>query len=548
MKRVVLSLVVLAAALAAGALRNRTEAQDDLNTSASVGFAIRPSAILQVGKATLWTPEDREQFAIENGDIPFEEADELDTDLDPAVYRSMKEAAQRAAAPSKPLMLAPEGPLAPPTLKGINFEGITQAAACGTCRPPDTHGAVGPSNFVEVVNTRIVVYNKATPTPALLLSTSLTAFFGATESLFDPRVAYDQAWNRWVIVATRRAASSTDPVRRWFLAVSTTGNPAGAYFKYQVFFGGGPFNAGDWWDYPNLGMDQDAVLVTGNIFDTPTGPFKFAAMMPIAKARIYNGLAFGVPVFTGLAATLAPPIVQDQNKNAYFVAANNFTHLHLYRGENMSNAGQATLVLQALLNVPDYAVPPAAPQVGTADRLDTLDRRFVYASAQYGDSLWNVHTINLGGFAAPKFYQIDTEGVGANTLKQSGFFFESNTSHDFNASIAANTGNEAFVTWSSTDVANPNVLLRHQARVRISGRQPVQPLGVITAGSALFTSPTFYNPSISAVERWGDYSAVSLDPTAVVGCASNRRAWIVNERIINATNWGTRIARIGFCP
>src|SRR4029453_18647172 len=137
--------------------------------------------------------------------------------------------------------------------------------------------------------------------------------------------------------------------RRWFLAVSTTGNPAGAYFKYQVFFGGGPLNAGDWWDYPNLGMDQDAVLVTGNIFDTPTGPFKFAAMMPIAKARIYNGLAFAVPVFTGLAATLAPPIVLDQNKDAYFVAANNFTQLHLYRCDDLSNAGEATIVLQSLI-------------------------------------------------------------------------------------------------------------------------------------------------------------------------------------------------------
>jgi hypothetical protein len=34
----------------------------------------------------------------------------------------------------------------------------------------------------------------------------------------------------------------------------------------------------------------------------------------------------------------------------------------------------------------------------------------------------------------------------------------------------------------------------------------------------------------------------------VVGCAANRRAWINNETIINATNWGSRIARIGFCP
>jgi hypothetical protein len=548
MKSVVASVAVVAAAIVVGAQGDRTEAQSaSPNASAEIGVVIRPSAVIQVGKATLWTPGDRERFEAEMGDLKLEEADEFETDLDPNVYQSMKMKAEREAAFSRPLTLAPE-PEAPATLKVINFEGISQGPACGTCRPPDTFGAVGVSHFVEVVNTRIVVYNKAEPTPALLLSTNLAAFFGATEALFDPRVVYDQTWNRWVIVATRRAVSATDAVRRWYLAVSTTSNPTGSFFKYVVSFGGGPFNAGDWWDYPHLGMDQDAVLVTGNIFDTPTGPFRFAAMMPFAKARVYNGLGFSVPVFTGLAATLAPPIVLDQNKDAYFVAANNFTSLHLYRGENMSNAGEATMTLQALVDVPDYAVPPSAPQPSTAEKLDTLDRRFVNASTQYGDSLWNVHTINRAGFATPRFYQIDTEGPGANTLKQSGFFFESGTSHDFNATIAANTLNEAFVTWNSTDATNPLVSLRHQARVRISGRQGADPLGVIPAGTALFTSPASYNPSTATVERWGDYSVVSPDPTAVVGCAANRRAWVVNERIIDAATWGTRIARIGFCP
>jgi hypothetical protein len=366
-------------------------------------------------------------------------------------------------------------------------------------------------------------------------------------------VVYDQVWNRWVLVATRRSTSATDTVRRFFLAASTSGNPCGPYFVYSsVGFGGGPFNNGDWWDFPGLGMDQDAVLVTGNIFDTPTGPFKFAALMPIAKAPIYNGLGFSVPVFTGLVGTLQPPIVFDQNKDAYLLAASNNTHLHLYRGENLSNAFEATLVLQALVDVPDYGLPPNAPQLGTAQLLDTGDRRFVNASTQVGDSLWNVHTINVAGFATPRFYELDTEGAGANTVKQQGIFFESSTSHDFNASIAANSTREAFVTWNATDVAHANVALRHNARVRFSGRQPADAVGVIGAGFALFTSPTALtgNPSATAgVQRWGDYSAVSLDPSLGVtaGCGANRRAWIVNEKINAAAVWGSRIGRIGFC-
>ena len=447
---------------------------------------------------------------------------------------------------TKPTAPRIAGPLAPPVIKTLNFEGVSQSGSY----PPDTHGAVGPSHVVEVVNTRVVVYNKA---GTLLKNTALNSFFGSTEFLFDPRVVYDQTWNRWVIIATRRTTSTTDPVLKFFLAVSTTDDPAGNYYVYSnLQYGGGSFNAGDWFDFPALGMDQDAVLVTSNVFDTPNGGFKFAFMTPIAKARIYNGLGFSVPAFTGLASTLQPPIVFDQNNSAYFVAANNGTGLHLYRGQNLSNPSQASLVLQSIVPVTAYSIPPSAPQLGTTQKIDTLDKRFVNASTQVSDSLWNVHTIKLGIFAAPKFYQIDTEGTGANTLKQSGFFFEGGTSFDFNASIAANASGEAFVTWNSTDVSNATVANRHNARIRISGRQAADTLGVIPAGSTVVTSGVALTGNLSStagIQRWGDYSAVSLDPTpgTTAGCSANRRAWIINEKINAASTWGSRIARIGFC-
>jgi hypothetical protein len=382
------------------------------------------------------------------------------------------------------------------------------------------------------------VYNKS---GGLLLSRTLQALFGSGEFIFDPRVVYDQTWGRWVVVATRRSASATDTVRRFYLAISKTSDPAGAYWVYWVPFGGGPFNNGDWFDYPQLGMDQDAVFVTANVFDTPTGGFRFAALCPIAKARIYNGLGFGSPVFTGLLPTLAPPIVLDQNNNAYFVAANNKTHLHLYRGANMSNAFQATLVLQAQVNVPAYAVPPSAPQPGTTAKLDTLDARFLNASTQVGDSLINVHTINVVGYATPKWYDIDTEGAGANTLKQSGFFIEASYSHDFNASIVANASRELFVSWNSTAV----VTSPHQARIRVSGKLPAD--AAISAGTSVWTSGVALTGNGGAVQRWGDYSAVTTDPSSTSTCGANRRAWFSNEKINAAAAWGSRFGKFGFC-
>jgi hypothetical protein len=170
--------------------------------------------------------------------------------------------------------------------------------------------------------------------------------------------------------------------------------------------------------------------------------------------------------------------------------------------------------------------------------LDTGDARFVNTSTQTGNSLWQVHTINFVGFAAPRFYQIDTV---ANTVVQSGVFFATATSFDFNASIAATASNDAFVTWTATDPSAGT-----NAQVRFSGRRSSDPLNSMPAGSALIGSATCittnFDPNFG-LQRWGDYSAVTVDPS------NSTLAWIVNETIRTSGGsvvWGSRIGKIGF--
>jgi hypothetical protein len=441
--------------------------------------------------------------------------------IDTATYRVAKNGANALGPVREKPVIQPATPLGPVPILG-NFEGVNQTLA-GGARPPDTEGAVGHTQFVEVVNQRVVVYNK---TGGQLKSTALGAFFGTSESIFDPRVVYDRDWQRWVLVATRRSTSSTDTVRRFFLAVSRTSDATGAYFIYFVSFNGGPFNNGDWWDFPQLGIDQDAVLVTGNIFDTPTGPFRFAALLPVAKARVYNGLSFSVPIFTGLVGTLAPPIVRDQNAATFLIAApTNSNALRKYTLRDSSRVPGVALFGPVNIGVPAYSIPPDAHQFGTTDRLDTSDGRFVNASTQKGNDLWQVHTIALGSFPAPKFYRINT---ATNTVTTSGFFFASSGSDDWNASIAANDSNQAIATWSST-----NSGLGINAQVRVTS-------GPSGAGTVLFTSPTFYNPSIDNPERWGDYSAITVDPVL------QNHAWLVNEKINSQSVWGSRFGHVTF--
>ena len=482
--------------------------------------AIAPTGTLEVAPATIL--EAQPNYVIEQPvparEIPFR----------PTMDRSDYDAAKARANFYGPGAAKPFtetfAPLATPVIRLTNFNGHS---ATEGLRPPDTHGAVGTTHFVQVTNSHIDMWTRQN-TAALPLAKSVTlaTFFGYTaQTLFDPRVVYDSTWNRWIVTAEAFAESAT--VQRFFIGISTSADPTGSFFIYNLnvnFFGNNNF-----WDFPQLGMDQDAVLFTANIFNgnTSLGADFFA----IAKARLYNGLGFSVPVFTGLVGTLAPPIVRDQNASTFLIAAPpSGTSFSKYTVTNTSRAGIG-LTGPISITVPSYSVPPSAHQVGTTKLLDTSDSRFVNASTQSGNDLWQTHTIALGGFPAPKFYRINTS---ANTVSQSGSYFASGTSDDFNASIAANDAGDCFVTYTSTDAT-----AGRNAQVRLSGK--LSAAAGISAGPNAFISNTFYHPSADNPERWGDYSAVTTDPL------NSANAWLVNEKV-NAGGllWGSRIVRFGF--
>jgi hypothetical protein len=481
---------------------------------------IAPAATLEVAPATVVDaqPNYVTEQPLPPREIPFR----------PTMDRSEYDAAKARAnfyGPGAPKPFTETfAPLATPVIRTTNFNGHSSTEGL---RPPDTHGAVGPNHFVQITNSHIDMWTRQnTATLPLAKSVTLATFFGyTTETLFDPRVVYDSTWNRWIVTADAFAESAT--VQRFFIAVSTSADPTSTFFIYNLnvnFFGNNNF-----WDFPQLGMDQDAVLFTANIFSGPT--FLGADFFAIAKARLYNGLGFTVPVFTSLVGTLAPPIVRDQNASTFLIAApSSGTTFSKYTVTNTSRAG-ISLTGPVSITVPSYSVPPAAPQPGTVKLLDTSDSRFVNASTQSGNDLWQTHTITLGSFAAPKFYRLNTS---TNTVSQSGFYFASATSYDFNASIAANDAGDCFVTWTSTDPSAAN-----NAQVRLSGKRSAD--AGISAGPNANTSPTFYNASADNPERWGDYSAVTTDPLN----AAN--AWLVNEKVTgNRAIWGSRIVRFGF--
>ncbi|MFE1884103.1 hypothetical protein [Streptomyces diastatochromogenes] len=420
-----------------------------------------------------------------------------------------------------------------------SFEGLSQPCCL---RPPDTTGAVGKGQFVEVVNgAGFGVFSKSDG--SLLKNVSFASFFGySAKDIFDPRVLYDKKWNRWVISAEAFPESST--VQKVFYAVSTSSD-ATKSFLISTF--DPPENPGDFYDFPQLGLDQDAVIVTANIFDSSLNYVRTRAF-GLAKADLYNGIPTGFLYFDlGTPGTVAPPVVEDNNANSFLVAAAPTDNkLSLYKASGLGRSSE-NIVHEPDVAVASYTVPPAARQPGTSSLLDSSDSRFSQNSTQIGNQLLNIHTIDDGGLPTPTWYQINTD---TDTLTNGGVVVESGTSDDFNASVAGspvggsatNAIGRMFFTWSSTQVNSPT----HQVRVKSGGRLATDGPNVV-GGNTHSTASTFYDPSGDLVERWGDYSAVTINPSSTNTCAVGNRAYVVNERQISTTSWGSRIGRLGFC-
>jgi hypothetical protein len=230
--------------------------------TASAQQSLRPELILDVD-----APQEvnaQPNFVMAQPLAPF--AIPFRSTMGESAYAAAKQQANSAYAPgvSKPFPLAPT-PLGPPVIKTNNFNGHTESDGLF---PPDTHGAIGANHFVEVTNSHFDVFSKASP-PTLVKSVTLATFFSYTaETLFDPRVVYDQTWQRWIVSAVAFPESTT--VQRLFIGISKTSDPTGEFFIYNVDVDF--FNNNDFYDFPQLGIDQDAVLFTANIFNSNFHP------------------------------------------------------------------------------------------------------------------------------------------------------------------------------------------------------------------------------------------------------------------------------------
>ena len=453
----------------------------------------------------------------------------------------------------------PSPVLASPQTLGLNFTGATLGETGAF--PPDTMGAVGPTQFVVAVNNRIKVFDKTTGVAGALNATTNTFFNSVRNgiSTSDPRVRYDRLSGRWFIIIINVSTPN-----RVLLAVSDnatiTAGTVWTFFFFQQDQVSPIGESGCLSDYPTLGIDANALYIGVNQFCPSFGG---TTAFVVRKSSVLGAGPIVTSAFRGLTGTpggsglYTPQGVDNYDSSAtegYFVGVDNATFGTLVVRRVSDPGGTPVLSPNAFITVPSTSFPLTVPHLGntngTNGRLDGLDDRLFAAHIRNG-RLWTAQNISVDNTGttvgvrtrnAARWYELSGLNTGAPTLVQAGTLFAATPAnseddrHYWIPSIMVSGQGHAALGVSA---AGTNEFV-NAATV---GRLASDPLGTLGAPILYTSSATAYNPPGNTGDtrgrrRWGDYSYTSLDP------CDDMTMWTIQEFTDSLDSYGARIVKL----
>jgi hypothetical protein len=444
----------------------------------------------------------------------------------------------------------PLAPTPPAVTVGLNFDGQNDNDTLHLLGvkfvPPDTNGAVGATQFVQIVNVTLAVYSKTTGARVLgpaLISSVWKDFGGPCEAGNggDPVVLYDQLADRWFISQLQFNSNFTS--NQECIAVSTSTDATGAYNRYQFDFGSTlP-------DYPKYAVWPDAYYSSQNMFIPSGGTFSFAGARACALDRASmlaghpaNMICFQTSVASLLPSNLDGSTLPPAGEPNFFVDIADASDLNLFQfhvdfmtSANSTFSAPALVAVAPFSEVCAFAINRACiPQPPTGERLDSLGDRLMFRLAyrNFGDheSLVVNHTVAGGALAGVRWYEIRSPR-SAPFVFQQGTVVDPNTSFWMGSIAMDHVGNIALGFSASSKALNPSVF----AAVRAS----TDPLGAMSGPEVLVTGSGVQSQSFN---RWGDYSSLAVDPS------DDCTLWYTQEyyKTSGSFNWSTRITSFKF--
>ncbi|HMJ05259.1 MAG TPA: hypothetical protein VK474_03295 [Chthoniobacterales bacterium] len=438
--------------------------------------------------------------------------------------------------------------------------GVGLASFAPASNPPDVNGRVGATQYVQWNNTSFAIFDKNTGALQYGPAAGNTLFQAlggvcATHNDGDPVVNYDVLAGRWILsqFAVNGPAGS---LSHQCVAISQTGDATGAYYLYDFLTDGANFV-----DYPHMATWPDGYYMSAHIFNAAGTSFLAARiyvferdkMLAGQPARQLSSNLLGNP-YGFLPAdldSLTPPAAGE----AEFLLGPGATTATTYSARAAVTWGaspsltltQGTIVNAAYNNPPCVGggracVPQPAPAV-TADYLDNISGHLMFRLAYRNNGtqaapqeslLTNITvrgaTTARGGL---RWYEFRNSG---NSITQPTIFqqstFDPDTSYRWLGSIAMDKdGNIALGYSKSSTAVKPSIFL--------TGRLASDPINTMGAEVSMTAG---LGVQQGGGNRWGDYSAMTLDP--VDQCSF----YYTNEylKTNGAFNWSTRVASYRF--
>ena len=461
--------------------------------------------------------------------------------------------------------------LSAPTPTGVSWDGVGVGLAgfVPSSNPPDTNGRVGAKQYVQWNNTSFAVFNKTTgallygPAAGNTLFQSLGGVC-ATHNDGDPVVAFDILAGRWIL--SQFVVGADPEFSHQCVAVSQTEDATGAYFLYD--FVTDPAN---FVDYPKIGVWPDGYYMSGHVFNSTGTAFLAGRIFVFEREKMLKGLPArqlqadlkryaNKPQFGFLPSdldNLTPPPAGE----AAFVIGPHPTSTNRLASARVAVTwgGAPRIRLTESLIAETWGIPPCVndtdagdhrdcvpePVPATpADYIDNLDFRLMYRLAyrNFGgspvqESLVGNVTVK-GGNSNPNHGAIrwyEFRNAGNSTTTPTVFqasTYDPDAAYRWLGSIAMDKDHNIALGYSKSSLSvKPSIFitgrLSTDAPNTLGTEAQVQAgIGVQQAGG----------------NRWGDYSAMTLDP--VDQCTF----YYTNEylKTNGQFNWSTRIASYRF--
>lgn len=414
-------------------------------------------------------------------------------------------------------------------------------------RPPDPEVAAGPSNLVAVTNSHFAILEKDGTNG---YQSSFAGFMGSDFFLFDPKVAYDNFNDRFVILMLAMKQSGGGVSESHYVLLYSDDSNAYGSWSWRFFdgkFDGSTATPNHWVDFPHLGIANGGICMAGIKFPTYTGTGTYSHVRFLRSAEVYgNGGTYWYD-WVNLQSDASPdyrpvPARQLTDPIAFYVvngkewgSANitlrKFTN-YTFGGSGTPTAMSATADLK---NVGTYTPNGLAYQQGQATKLETNDGRILsvsYANGKlfavngsaynYGDGAGNRSTIRAYCFEIYNAYNL----VVNDTIGNPGLDY-------YYPAIACNPGGDAVVVFGRSGQAE-------YAGARYTGYKA----GDIGFGYSvnIRSGAAGYLGLVDGRNRWGDYFGAGWDPW------DDRSFWMIGQYAVGTGTWGTWVQEANYKP